>query len=91
MKKTKSIAILGVALVLGFSVGLSACGRNEYRLSNYQGENKDADGKTIYNTELFYSNTVQHGYPDPQVLDDTARTGYYYLFGTIDNFTTMRS
>ena len=45
----------------------------------------------MYNTALFYDNSLQQGYPDPQVLDDTARSGYYYLFGTSGGFATMRS
>ena len=91
MKKTKLLLTAGLALVLACSAGFAGCGAKEYELSSYRGETKDADGNTVYNTELFYSNQVQQGYPDPQVLDDTARSGYYYLFGTWNSFTTMRS
>ena len=91
MKKTKLLLTAGLALVLACSAGFAGCGAREYELSSYRGETKDADGNTVYNTELFYSNQVQQGYPDPQVLDDTERSGYYYLFGTWNSFTTMRS
>lgn len=92
MKKFKPIIALGLALTVGAAVGLAACGTvTEYALSSYRGENKDEKGNTVYNTALFYSNTVQQGYPDPQVLDNTALDGYYYLYGTSGNFAAMRS
>ncbi len=92
MKKFKSIIALGLASAVLSTVGLAACSTvDEYALSCYRGEKKDASGNTVYNTELFYSNQVQQGYPDPQVLDNTARDGYYYLYGTSGNFAAMRS
>lgn len=93
MKKIKTLIASGLAVALLSAVGLTACAKtvDEYALSAYKGENKDKDGNMIYNTELFYSNSVQQGYADPQVLDDTARTGYYYLYGTSGNFAAMRS
>lgn len=90
MKKNKFVAA-GLSLVMLCAIGFAGCGAKEYELSFYSGENKDENGNTVYNTELFYSNQVQQGYPDPDVLDDTARSGYYYLFGTSGSFTTMRS
>ncbi len=90
MKKFKFITVCLVMLMV-FGVCLTGCGSKEYKLSHYSGENKDKNGRTIYNTELFYSNQIPQGYPDPDILDDTARTGYYYLFGTSGCFTTMRS
>ncbi len=96
MKKTAKIAICALLTATLLSpVCLSACKANEilvdeYELSAYNGENKDTSGNTIYNTSLFYNNQLKQGYPDPQVLDDTARSGYYYLYGT-SNFQTMRS
>lgn len=95
MKKTRKILAI-CAGVTAFAVSaafLGACGAktvDEYELSCYKGEDKDTWGKTIYNTSLFYNNNLQQGYPDPQVLDDTAQSGYYYLYGT-SNFQTMRS
>lgn len=93
MNKFKTFIAVGLSITVLASIGLTACGKNvdEYALSSYQGENKDSDGKSVYNTGLFYSNQVQQGYPDPQVFDDTSRTGYYYLYGTSGNFAAMRS
>ncbi|MDE5896965.1 MAG: family 43 glycosylhydrolase [Clostridia bacterium] len=92
MNKGKKLASFLLAGLLGVSslVALAGCGK-EYELSAYKGDAKDENGNMVYNTELFYSNSEQQGYPDPQVLDDTARSGYYYLFGTTGNFYTMRS
>ncbi len=92
MKKGKKIASFVLAGMLSASAlaAFTACDK-EYELSAYTGGSKDELGRTVYNTDLFYSNTVKQGYPDPQVLDDTARSGYYYLFGTTGNFYTMRS
>lgn len=60
-------------------------------MSSYRGEQTDENGDLVYNKELFYNNSVQQGGADPQVLDDTARSGYYYLFTTAGSFHTMRS
>jgi len=90
MRKFKFLTACMAMLMLG-GVCLTGCDSKEYELSHYSGETKDKNGRTIYNKELFYSNQVAQGYPDPDVLDDTARTGYYYLFGTSGCFTTMRS
>ena len=75
---------MGLAVAMGATIGLSACGNGGKPLPNYQGEDKDANGNTVYNTSLFYNNALKQGYPDPQVLDDTERSGYYYLYGTSD-------
>lgn len=90
MKKLKLLTACLATLLVG-GVCLTGCSSNEYELSHYSGENKDKNGRTIYNKELFYSNQVLQGPPDPDILDDTARTGYYYLFGTWGCFVTMRS
>ncbi len=92
MKKGKKIASFVLAGLFGASslAALAGCDK-EYELSAYKGDVKDEKGNMIYNTELFYDNSEKQGYPDPQVLDDTARSGYYYLFGTTGNFYTMRS
>jgi len=90
MSKLKAFASLGLAVAMGATIGLSACGNGGKPLPNYQGEDKDANGNTVYNTSLFYNNALKQGYPDPQVLDDTERSGYYYLYGTSD-FQVMRS
>ena len=41
--------------------------------------------------ELFYRNDNLTGQPDPFVLDNTARDGYYYLYGTWGAFRCYRS
>lgn len=81
------------AALLGASVMLTGCGTTvtERELSCYRGGEEKPDGSILYNTALFYDNEVQQGYPDPQVLDDTARSGYYYLYGTSSGFFAMRS
>lgn len=91
MKKFKSLlALLSIFIVIAIS--LTACTATvEYELSNYQGQDSDADGMMIYNKELFYLNSIKQGGPDPAVLDDTARSGYYYLYATLGAFHTMRS
>ena len=90
MKRTLTICF---AALLAVSVMLVGCGKTtkEYELSCYRGGEEKPDGSILYNTALFYDNEVQQGFPDPQVLDDTARSGYYYLYGTEDGFFTMRS
>ncbi len=94
---TKSAICAMLILVLLCSLCLAGCKQDPKKedgkgteLSSYKGEDKDSSGRTVYNTSLFYSNSLQQGYPDPQVLDDTERSGYYYLYGT-SNFQTMRS
>lgn len=88
-KKVASVLLVGIMGVAALSA-FAGCSK-EYELSAYTGDATDVNGKQVYNTELFYDNSVKQGYPDPQVLDDTARSGYYYLFGTTGNFYTMRS
>ncbi len=91
MKKKFSL-MLALCVVAVSALSFTACGKvDEYALSAYKGEKKDADGNIVYNTSLFYSNAVQQGYPDPQVLDDTEQSGKYYLYGTSGNFAAMRS
>lgn len=97
MKKTKICGALCLAAIMAATIGLTACGgtsgsgnRSLQELSHYSGEDKDVNGNTVYNNNLFYSNQLIQGYPDPDVLDDTAQTGYYYLYGT-GGHTVMRS
>ena len=89
MKRSLTICF---AALLAVSVTLTGCNTTvEYELSCYRGGEEKPDGSILYNTALFYDNEVQQGFPDPQVLDDTARSGYYYLYGTSAGFFTMRS
>lgn len=83
MTKAKKIvsALLVTASLLGLVTG---CAKNnkEIEISNYQSMDDDGLGGQLYNQNLFYTNSVQQGSADPQVLDDTARSGYYYLYVT---------
>lgn len=90
MKKKGTVLAVCMTALIGLTV-FAGCGSEEYALSYYHGENKDESGDSVYNEQLFYSNTLQQGYPDPFVLDDTARSGYYYLYGTSGSFSIMRS
>lgn len=89
MKKRFAVLAVAGAMLMTAVAGFAGCSGGE--LSNYHGETSNADGSMLYNKSLFYSNSVQQGGPDPQVLDDTARSGYYYLFSTLGSFHTMRS
>ena len=89
MKKRKAILAVAGAVLMTAVAGLAGCSGGDP--PNYHGETTNADGSMLYNKALFYSNSVQQGGPDPQVLDDTARSGYYYLFSTQGSFHTMRS
>ncbi len=87
-------AIVAAALALSMMTGLTGCGMGKtvYELSYYGGETKDMNGKSVLNNALFYDNTLIQGNPDPQVLDNTSRDGYYYLFATSGGtFPSMRS
>ena len=89
----KRLAAAVLALAMVSPCALTACNTDiidEYELSAYKGENKDKNGEIVYNNSLFYSNSLKQGYADPQILDDTARSGYYYMYGT-SNLQTMRS
>ena len=89
----KRLAAAVLALAMVTPCALTACSTDiidEYELSAYKGENKDIKGEIVYNSSLFYSNSLKQGYADPQILDDTARSGYYYMYGT-SNLQTMRS
>ena len=89
----KRLLTVCFAMLITVSIMLTGCGTTivERELSCYRGEEEKPDGSILYNTALFYDNEVQQGFPDPQVLDDTARSGYYYLYGTSSGFFTMRS
>lgn len=91
MKNFKALLCTATAVILYAGMFAGCGGEKEHLLSCYRGEQTDENGKLVYNKELFYDNAVQQGGADPQVLDDTARSGYYYLFTTAGSFHTMRS
>lgn len=97
MKSIRKFVSLCLATVLMASAfALVACGKNGDKddngtandIANYQSTGTNSLGQVDYNKNLFYSNSVIQGGPDPQVLDNTARDGYYYLFVTA---TILRS
>lgn len=91
MKKTRT-ARVAFALLFSAIFALSGCAKKGEELSTYQGETKDSlTGKSVYNKELFYRNDYFASSADPFVLDDTARSGYYYLYRTQDRLYTLRS
>ena len=96
MRRKKISAILLAAFV-GAGLMLSACssgsgtGATFYEVSNYQGATKNEGGRTEYNKSLFYANYNQYGNPDPFVLDNTSRDGYYYLYATDSYMRAWRS
>ncbi|MBP5467432.1 MAG: InlB B-repeat-containing protein, partial [Clostridia bacterium] len=48
--------------------------------------------EVAYNNNLFYTNEeIQAKIPDPFILDDMDRTGYYYAYGTEGDFNCYRS
>ena len=71
----KRLLTVCFAMLITVSIMLTGCGTTivERELSCYRGEEEKPDGSILYNTALFYDNEVQQGFPDPQVLDDTAR------------------
>lgn len=89
--KNKNVLSLTLLTLLSFT--FVGCGKTEnaYSLNFYQGQDKDASGNVIYNENLYYTNQTQYGGPDPMVLDDTARSGYYYLYSTSTTMEVYRS
>ena len=93
----KKISAILLATFVSAGLMLSACssvsgtGATFYEVSNYQGTTKDENGRTEYNKSLFYANYNQYGNPDPFVLDNTSRDGYYYLYATDAYMRAWRS
>lgn len=90
MKKRLKFGVLVTALVFMFSA-FAGCSKAT-EISSYQGENKDPlTGNSVYDKELFYRNDYFAESADPFVLDDTARSGYYYLYRTGSRLYALRS
>lgn len=92
MKKLK-IATLAVTACMS-AVMLCACGSETvkkvaYELPYYDGTTRrdfDTQDKPFFNTELWRRNSSLKEGADVQILDDTARTGYYYAYSTGYNY-----
>ena len=89
--KAVKIAAVGLSALLCVPL-LAACGEDAEtiyqaatELSYYDGtyyEELSDPNKPYYNKELWRRNGSDLGGADPLVLDDTARTGYYYAYVT---------
>ena len=93
MKKTRTIALLLTTILLLSCTLLTGCERQvQYEIPNYQGLPEDGQSKSEFNQELFYRNDHKiDDSPDPFVFDNTARDGYYYLYGTKGDLFCSRS
>ena len=93
MKKTRTTALLLTSSLLLSCVLLNGCSSQvQYEIPNYQGLPEDGQSRAEYNQELFYRNDHKiNDAADPFVFDNTARDGYYYLYGTHGDIFCSRS
>lgn len=93
MKKTRAIALLLIIVMLLPCILLTGCkSQVQYEIPSYQGLPEDGQSKAEFNQELFYRNDHKiDDSPDPFVLDNTERDGYYYLYGTKGDLFCSRS
>lgn len=93
MKKTRNIALLLTAILLLSCMLLTGCMLQvQYEIPSYQGQLQEGQSKSEFNQELFYRNDHKiDDSPDPFVFDNTARDGYYYLYGTKGDLFCSRS
>lgn len=94
--KMKQILSWILALITVFScVSLAGCKQEtqmQYEIPHYQGQLQEGQKKSDYNKELFYRNDHKiKDNPDPFILDNTSRDGWYYLYGTNGSLFTFRS
>lgn len=76
MKIDKTI----LTTIISLSMILVSCGGSGSDNSGSEGNNSDSSGTT---TKEYYRNPViANNCPDPTVLDDRARTGYFYAYST---------
>ena len=81
---------LALAAVLGVTTLFTGCGGST-QIDFYAGDKLDSNGNMIFNEELFYLNENKGPAADPFVLDDTARSGYYYISSTQGDLMLYRS
>ena len=97
MKIVRCSAFLLAVLMVASCVLLAGCqsggllSQTQYEVANYQGQLKEGQTKSDYNKALFYRNDKKADCPDPFVLDNTSRDGYYYLYGTEGSMYCYRS
>lgn len=86
MKKILRPIAVAACAVLGLS--MAGCGggttaKTVYELPYYDGKTYEEDAdKPVYNSELWRRNDNNEGDPDPFILNNTERDGYYYRYGT---------
>lgn len=87
-KGLKSVLVLSIVACML----LAGCAsETQYEVATYQGALTEGETKSDFNKELFYRNDQQTYAPDPFVLDNTERDGYYYLYGTEGSVYCYRS
>lgn len=93
MKKIRMVVLLLTTILLLSCMLITGCiSQVQYEVPNYQGLPEDGQSKAEFNQELFYRNDHKiDDSPDPFVLDNTARDGYYYLYGTKGDLFCSRS
>ena len=93
MKKTRIVALLLTMVLLSSCMLLTGCmPQMQYEIPNYQGLLEEGQSKSDFNQELFYRNDHKiDDAADPFVFDNTARDGYYYLYGTHGDIFCYRS
>ena len=96
MRKNQFLVWFLILATVFSCVSLAGCNKQteiqyQYEIPNYQGLLKDGQEKSDYNTNLFYRNDKFADVADPFVMDNTARDGYYYLYGTEGSLYTYRS
>ena len=86
--------VLALATIVS-CLALTGCNQQEaqkqYEVPNYQGLLKEGQTKSDYNKNLFYRNDKFGDNPDPFVLDNRERDGYFYLYGTEGSLFVYRS
>ena len=94
MKIVRSIASVLAMLMLASCVlvGCQLQPQMQYEIPSYQGQLAEGQLKSDFNQELFYRNDHKiPDSPDPFVLDNTSRDGWYYLYGTYGSLVVYRS
>lgn len=72
----------GLSAILFLTGCGSIVGPTMYEVESYQGQLEKGQTQSDFDEEVFYRNDKKAGCPDPFVLDNTQRDGYYYLYGT---------
>ena len=79
LKIAGTVGLVATLFLTGCSLGSKG---TMYEVANYQGQLAEGEEKSDFDEELFYRNDKKAGCPDPFLLDNTSRDGYYYMYGT---------